>query len=518
MVKAKAKSGRSDPTVAIIGAGVGGVAVAVKLKMAGFTRFTVFEQSDGAGGTWHDNTYPGCEVDIHSHFYSFSFMPYDWPRTHGTQPMLKKYIEDTIAHFDIGHRFQFNTKVERVEWIDELSAYRVELSTGESHLFTAVVSCVGLLNNPKYPDWPGLDTFQGAKFHTARWEHSCYLDDKVVAVVGTGSTSSQVVPAIASRVRRLLVFQREPGWVFPKEERAFTDAERRRYRRSWLYRKRSRYKEWKGAGGYAMALWAGTKMNLQTRDLALKYIAKSVPDPELRKLVTPDYPFGCKRTVRASTFYEALNRDNVTLVPKAVERVTRTGVVADDLEHDVDVLIMATGFQPQNFLATFEVIGAGGRRLHDVWGDTPKAFLGITVPGFPNFFMIYGPNTNGGGSIICNNELEAYVVVRAMKRIRRGAVAVDTRQFAFDRYIRWIDGLADKHLHGQRMCHNYYHSPSGRNVTQLTLSHPQFAVVTRLFPPFGLKSIRRRRWLPTTGTNGTAATRGVVERAQPRSG
>jgi cation diffusion facilitator CzcD-associated flavoprotein CzcO len=480
-----------SPTVAIIGAGVGGVAASVKLKKAGITGFTVFEQSDGAGGTWHDNTYPGCEVDIHSHFYSFSFMPHDWSHTHGTQPMLKRYIESTIDHFGIGANFRFNTKVERVAWLPERSGYLVTLGNGEELAFDAVISCVGLLNNPKYPTWPGLETFQGPKFHTARWDHASALENRRVAVVGTGSTASQVVPAIAPFVSELMVFQREPGWVFPKEEREFTDRERRRYRKSVLYRRWSRFKQFRRAGSYTKALWEGTPLNQQTREIALRYIEDTVPDQELRAIITPDYPFGCKRTVQATTYYPALNRENVTVIPHAVERVTTTGLVAGGAEYDADVLIMATGFQPQNFLATFDVIGADGRSLREVWGDTPKAFLGITVPGFPNFFMIYGPNTNGGGSIICNNELQAGAIARAIKRLRRGATSVDTRIGAFERYVKWIDSLAGKHLTGQRMCHNYYHSPSGRNVTQLTLSHPQYAVATWILPIVGWRTGKR---------------------------
>lgn len=496
MIIPKRRTRDRRPTVAIIGAGLGGIAAAVKLKRAGITDFTIFEQSDGAGGTWHDNTYPGCEVDIHSHFYSFSFMPYDWPRTHGTQPMLKQYVEDTIDHFDIRGHFQFNSKVERVTWIDELGSYRVTLTTGDDAIFTAVISCVGLLNNPNYPTWPGLNTFHGPKFHTARWDHGCDLENKTVAVVGTGSTSSQVVPAIAPTVKKLLVFQREPGWVFNKQERDFSAKERQRYRSSSLYRRWSRYRQYRIAGSYVQALWAGTPLNDQMRENALSYLEEVIPDPELRKIVTPDYPFGCKRTVQASTFYPALNQDNVTVVPHAVERVTQTGVVAAGTEYAIDALIMATGFQPQNFLSTFEVAGTRGQKLHDVWGDSPKAFLGITVPGFPNFFMIYGPNTNGGGSIVCNNELQASAIVRAIKWLRRGVLAIDTRQAIHDRYIEWIDGLADKHLAGQRMCHNYYHSPSGRNVTQLTLSHSQYGLATWLLPLVGLKFILRRSRTP----------------------
>lgn len=484
---------RSQPSIAIIGAGTAGVATAVKLKRAGFTAFTVFEQSGGAGGTWYDNTYPGCEVDIHSYFYSFSFMPYDWPRTHADQPTLRRYIDDTIDHFGIRAHFQFRTKVEEAVWDEERQVYRVRLDSGEERDFTVVVSCLGLLNYPRYPDWPGLDEFEGTAFHTARWEHQHDLTDKTVAFVGTGSTASQAVPAIAPTVRKLMLFQREPGWVLPKGERDFTPAERDRWLRRPLIRKWLRYKEYRKMGRLVAGLWReGTTLNRQLRDTALAYISDQIQDPALRAKVTPDFPFGCKRTIQASTFYAALNRDNVDLVPHAVERVTPKGVVADGVEYPADVLILATGFQPQNFLASLRVVGRGGKEIHEAWGDTPRAFLGMSVPGFPNFFMIYGPNTNGGGSIIYNNERAAESVVRMVRRLARGAEAVEVRRPAYEWYVAWIDKMADKRLTAQRHCHNYYFSPSGRNVTQFPMSHLTYSLATKLLPPLGVRSIRRR--------------------------
>jgi cation diffusion facilitator CzcD-associated flavoprotein CzcO len=482
---------RSDPCIAIIGGGIGGIATAVKLRRAGFNNFVVYEKSSGAGGTWYDNTYPGCEVDIHSYSYSFSFMPYDWPVTHPNQATLRQYLEDTIDKFDLRSHFRFDTRVTECVWRDEDQVYLMRLADDSQIEAQIVVSCVGLLNDPKYPDWPGLDQFSGIKFHSARWEHSHDLSDKVVAFVGTGSTASQAVPAIAPHVKELKLFQREPGWVIPKNERRFSARERANYLRSPIIRRWKRYKQWLITGRLIRGLYRdGTRLNLKYRDAAVKYIEKEIHDPEVRRAVTPDFPFGCKRIVQASTFYSSLNRGNVKLIPHAVEKVTSSGVIAGGVEHSADVLIMATGFQPQNFISTLRVVGNTGKSLQEVWDGTAEAFLGITVPGFPNFFMIYGPNTNGGGSIVFNNERQAEVVVRIARRLRRGVTSVDTSVRIHRAWNRRIDKLADTRLGGQRQCHNYYRAPSGRNVTQLPMGQLGYTLSTWILAAIGLRSRR----------------------------
>jgi cation diffusion facilitator CzcD-associated flavoprotein CzcO len=490
-LSAAGRRGRRDPSIAIIGAGLGGIATAVLLKRAGFDRLVVFEQSSGPGGTWHDNTYPGAEVDVQSHFYSFSFMPYDWPATHATQAVLKAYIEATIERFGLSAHLRFDTRVVDVAWDPQDAAYVIRTANGEEHRANLVVSAVGLLSNPRYPTWPGLASFEGPKFHSSRWEHEHDLRDRVVAVVGTGSTAAQIVPAIAADVRALYLFQREPGWVFPKFERPFTSEERRRYLGSPLVRRWDRYLAYRKGRPFVKGFWKTKRSNQKLRETALSYIRQEIHDPNLRALVTPSYPFGCKRVVLASTYYAALNRDNVKLVPHAVESVTPKGVVANDVEYEVDVLVMATGFQAQRFLSTVHVTGEGGRSLDEVWEGTPRAFLGVTVPGFPNFFMIYGPNTNGGGSILNTHEIEARMIVRTAKRIRRGPAALDTRRRALDLYVRWIDAQNTKRLSGQEVCHTYYFSPSGRNVTQLSISKYTFMFLARVLPWLGIRPVPR---------------------------
>lgn len=478
-------------SVAIIGAGFGGIATAVKLKQAGFEDFVVFEKSTGPGGTWWDNTYPGCEVDVPSHVYSFSFfVDFDWSRTHAPQPELQRYAEETIDRFGIRPHFRFGSEVRSAVWNTEDDRYDVTLASGETAPFNLVVSCLGMLNVPKYPDWPGLESFEGPRFHTARWDHDVDLTGKRVAVVGTGSTAAQVVPAVAPQVGRLLVFQRQPGWIIPKGEREFSVRERARYRRHpWLIRA-ERYRFFARDHHFANhAFEVGSRVNRKMLETSLRFLDSDIEDPELRRRLRPDYPWGCKRAVIASTFYAALNRANVTLVPSAVAQVTPRGLVDETgAEHEVDVLVMSTGFQPYNSVADLDVVGPDGCSLREIWDGSPEAFLGITVAGIPNFFILFGPNTNGASSIITQLEMQADVVVRTARRMqRRGITAVDTRPTAMRRFVQWVDRRNRKmQSAGFAGCTNYYFSAKGRNVTQWPSSHAKYLLMTKLLPRWAM--------------------------------
>jgi cyclohexanone monooxygenase len=478
--------------VAIIGAGLGGIAAAVKLKRSTSAEFVVFEQSAGVGGTWYDNRYPGCEVDVHSHAYSFSFLKYDWKRTHATQPELLAYAEHVVERFGLTPHLRLNTRVTDLVWEESTSTYTLSTADGDSHEFDVVISALGLLSVPRYPEWPGLETFAGPCFHTSRWEDHD-LTGKSVAVVGTGSTAVQIIPAIAPVAGQVHVFQREPGWVEPKNEREYTERERWMFRNvplvQRLHRARIFHQGNKRFKGYDV----GSRRQRRMREVCERFIAGSIADPQTRAAVTPGYPWGCKRPVLSSTFYPALNRDNVELVPHAVTRVTPTAVVdATGTTRDIDVLILSTGFQPTKFLAGLDVKGRDGRSIHDVWRERASAFLGITVPGFPNFFILYGPNTNGGVSVIAQLERQAEVMVGAVRRMERARHgSVDTSPNATRRFVEWVDRrLATSASAMNSGCHNYYHDPSGHNVTQWPAGHLAYAVATRVLARFGLRTRR----------------------------
>jgi cation diffusion facilitator CzcD-associated flavoprotein CzcO len=470
------------PRVVVVGAGFGGIAAGVKLKRAGINTFTIYESSLGIGGTWWDNTYPGAEVDVGSHLYCFSFKPHDWTRTHARQPELQKYLEEAVDEFGLRPHVQLGLAAESATWHDDLHVWTVRLDDGTVDECHVLVSAVGFLNVPRDPDWPGLDDFEGPKFHTARWEHQHDLTGKVVAVVGTGSSATQVAPAIQPIVKQLYVFQREPGWIMPKGERDFTDGERATFAKPW----RRKWERWRLKYMLEKNLWGGrlfrpgTKINEARQQLCVDYIARELADhPDLREAVTPTHPFGGKRPVFASTFYSALKQENVELVPRAVASVTRTGIVDDDgAERAVDVIVLATGFQPTNYLARLRVVGRDGRTLQEHWADEPHAFLGITVPRFPNFYMLYGPGTNGGELVIML-ESQAEYAVRAVKRMIRECVTAIEVKPSFE--ARWYGWLQSR-MAGTSwtMCNNYFKGPTGKIVTQWPSGNMVYRALTKL--------------------------------------
>jgi cation diffusion facilitator CzcD-associated flavoprotein CzcO len=473
---------RTSPCITIVGGGFGGIAAAVKLKRAGIEAFTIFEKSAGIGGTWWDNVYPGAEVDVGSHLYSYSFHRHNWTRTHARQAELQEYLEDVVGKFDLRRHIRLETAVERAEWDEANHAYTVTLAGGEAFISRVVISAVGLLNVPRYPDWPGLEDFKGPKFHTSRWENQHELDGKRIAIVGTGSTASQVLPAIAPIAGHVTLFQREPGWVIPKGDRDFTAEERAGFTRPLAYRRERIRLLWQIERGQIRGSIhrPGTKVNELREGQCRGYINAVFKDrPDLLKMVTPQYPYPGKRPVLTGTFYPALLRDNVELIPHAVASVTENGVVDEvGVEHPVDVLVMATGFQPTKYLATLDVIGRGGVSLHQMWDGEPAAFLGITVPGFPNFYMLYGPNTNGG-EIVSHLERQSEFVVRSIRRMTSGKVtAIEVRQRPYDLFNRWLERSMAKTA--WVVSNNYYKTPSGRVVTQWPYGTLLYGALTKL--------------------------------------
>jgi len=489
--------------VGIVGAGLGGIAVAVKLARAGFRAFTVFEAADGPGGVWWQNTYPGAEVDVDSHAYSYSFLRYDWVRTHATQAELQRYVEDVIDRFELRPHLQFGARVHEVRWCDDTEEHVLTTADGVVHHFDIVVSAVGLFNQPRIPGWATDATFDGPVFHTSDWRHDLDLTGKRVALVGTGSSACQVGPAIAPLVRELLVFQREPGYVLPKKEREFTPAERRRFRRLPILPWWDRVKSFHGYSRNIRALRVDHPENARLTEFAHGYIRHKVDDVAVADALTPSYPYGCKRTVFASDWYPMFNLDHVRLVPHEVVAAEPQALVdATGAHHDVDVVVVATGFRATDYLGTLEVHGRGGRSLHDTWGAEPSAFLGVTVPGFPNFFMLFGPNTNGGWSIIAQLERQAELVVRAARLHRRGRTVVDTRPAVDARYQQWLTSeLARKASAVVSGCRNYFRSATGKNVTQWPSAHSTYYVACKVLPLAGWRARRRDRTAPAVVTS-----------------
>lgn len=475
-------AGRPRIRVAIIGAGAGGICMGVALRREGSCDFTIFEKSDGIGGTWWDNRFPGAEVDTAVPFYSYSFHPYAFTRTHIRQPELQAYLENVVDAYGLRPNIRLSTGVARAEWDEASHGYEVVTTSGEREQFDVVVSAVGVLNEPKYPDWPGLERFRRPKFHSARWDQTVDVTGKRVAVVGTGSTAAQIVPAIAPHVAHLSAFQRQPGWVLPKPDRYFTPAERARLMRSG-YRRWARTKQFltyeKTLG---TSFIEGTKPNVAAQRVCEKFIEDTFRDrPDLAKMVTPDYPFGGKRPVKESKFYPALLRDNVELVPHAVIEVTENAVIDDTgTSHEIDVLVMCTGFKAAAYLNTVEIVGRDGRTIHEAWGDEPEAYLGLTVAGFPNFYMLYGPNTNGAPIMFMHERQVEFVMANLKRMVRQELTAIEVRKTVMDVFNRIIQRRMRRHVVGQYPdVHNYGRSPTGRDVIYWAEGMVTYWVLTR---------------------------------------
>lgn len=478
-------------TVAIIGGGFSGIAAAHALSKTS-VEFTVFEASDKVGGTWNFNRFPGAEVDTPSHLYSFSFHPGDWSRPYAQQAELEGYLNEVVDTYGLREHFRFNTRISSVVWDESSQLYQLTTTDGSRYRFKYVISAVGLLNVPNHPDWPGRKSYKGKVVHTARWEDHDFRG-KSVAVVGTGSTAAQVVPALAPLVKELTLFQRQPGWVDPKPAIIFTESQRTQLRKPFQ-RKAERLKlylqqERRWFGG--RILKPGSTVDVTATQVCRDYLDEVFSDrPDLKKALTPTSPYMGKRPIHSSTFYPALLRTNVKLVPRAVQAMSPSGLIdSDGHEHKADIVITATGFQPAKFLTDLEVIGRNGRSIHDRWGVDPEAFLGVAVDGFPNFFMMYGPNTNYY-ALVFNFEQQAKFIVRSVIRtLRLSGSATEVRPEFVAIYNSWLQRRLRKSSFATEK--NYFASSSGRIVTQFADSVSVYWILMNLLRTPAMEVLRR---------------------------
>jgi cyclohexanone monooxygenase len=451
--------------VGIIGAGPGGICAGIRLKQSGYGDFTILEQAPGIGGTWWHNSYPGCACDVPSHLYSFSFATrQEWPRPYGNQPEVRDYLEDCVDRFGIRSHIQLDTKVASASWDDDRSEWHVTVSTGESFAFDVLIGAVGLFNLPVTPDIPGLGLFAGTKFHSARWDHDHDLTGEAVAVIGSAASATQFIPKIAPVVGRLDVYQRTPNWIRPRDD-AYTSEQQARFRGDPSAAAQERETIW----GWIDAIQTldDPATLADSREVCLKNL-EAVADPETRRKLTPDYPFGGKRPLISNDFYPTFNRPNVHLITDRIARITSDAVVtADGAARKADTIVLATGFDTMRFLSAIPVTGRGGRRLQDAWAEAPEAYLGITVSGFPNLFMLYGPNTNNG-SIIFQIECQVGYVLRHITRMDDEHLAwIDVKPEAMAVYNRTLQSeLEAVVVWNSGACRDYYRHPSGRIVTQ----------------------------------------------------
>ncbi len=514
----------SESRVAIIGSGFSGIAAAVALQNAGIDDFTIFEMSAGVGGTWWSNRYPGAEVDLESLIYSFSFAPADWTRTHASWRELQRYLESVVDGFGLRPHLRLGEKVEQITWSAETATWEVETSSGlRLPPFHAVISAVGFLNIPRLPDLGPLDRFRGVVCHTSAWPAGLDLAGKRVGLLGTGSSAVQVATEAARTAAELTIFQASPNWIVPKGARDFTDAERRLQRRRRVYRLRRlqlylQYDMRQYRSGHARR---DGRVNRRRRAMSEAFLEDSLKRrPDLRALVTPTFPFESKRTVVSDTYYPTLLRDNVKLVPRSVTRVSETGVVdADGADHELDVIVLATGFSASDYLANFRVVGTGGHELHERWAGEPEALLGMLVPGFPNFFIMYGPNTNSI-PLVSLYEEQARFAARTIASLDRSSRAwVDVSPEWHRRYNRWLQRALSKTVWTQAS--SYFKAGTGKVVTQWPFSASFYIAALRTARHLALRHGPRTPAVPDVGTqamassdrNGSVAPRGLTLKA-----
>ncbi len=457
---------RRAPSVLIVGAGFGGIAMAIELQRHGFERITILEQAPDLGGTWYYNGYPGAACDVPSHLYSFSFAQRrDWSRLCSPQAEIHDYLRAVAREHDVERFVRCGQRVTSCTWEERRALWHVDTESGERLEADALVLATGQLNQPAYPAIEGIERFRGHSFHSARWDHDYPMAGKRVAVVGTGASAVQFVPELAEQVGRLTVFQRTGNWFLPRRNRRYprlvkAAIERvpgiQEFRRNFMFQ-------------YCEALTASIRHPRTVgRLLGLRsalFMRSQLKDRELRRRVWPDYTFGCKRVLFSSHFLPALARANVEIVTEPIARVQERGILtADGRLHELDCIVWGTGFKTLDFMFPMAIRGSGGRELHEAWVHGARAHLGITAPGYPNMFVMYGPNTNtSGGSIIFYLEAQAGYIRQALQQmLARGARSIEVKQEAHD--------ASDRALQARfagtawMKCDSWYRDESGRIV------------------------------------------------------
>ncbi len=407
------------------------------LRRAGYPDVTVFERGERVGGVWYHNTYPGAACDIPSHLYEFSFAPNpDWSRRYAPQAEIQAYLERVAAEAGVLDRIRLNTEVSAAAWSEDRSQWIVQTSAGPHEADVLLTAC-GQLSVPSIPPIPGLDGFGGPAFHTAQWRHDVVLEGRRVAVIGTGCSAIQAVPAIQPLVAHVDVYQRSPGWTFPRMDFTYSERTKRMFRRWPALQRADRASIFAFHETAAAAMTSKPWLLSAFRALGRYQINRAIKDPELRRKVTPTDVVGCKRVMVTDDWYPTLAEPNVSLITDPVQSFTAAGVrTRDGVERPADAIVFATGFATHGFIAPMEITGEGGRALAEEWAEVPRAYLGLSVPGFPNLFLLYGPNTNGGsGSVIFTLESGIRHVIAALNTLQAArADRIEVRREALEEY------------------------------------------------------------------------------------
>jgi cation diffusion facilitator CzcD-associated flavoprotein CzcO len=473
-----------DVDVVIIGAGFAGLCMAIRLRQAGLS-FVILERAGQIGGTWYTNSYPGCSCDIPSQLYSFSFeLNANWSRTYPQQSEILGYLQGCVGKYKLTDDILLSTEAREAVFDEADQVWRVRTDRGDTFAARALVSAMGPLSRPVLPNIPGIERFKGKAFHSSQWDHSYDFAGKKVAVIGTGASAIQFVPQIASQAEKLCVFQRSPPWILPKLDVRHAKwvllmlryiPGSKRLARSLLYW----CQEAIGAGlAHPTLMWPMAR-------LARAHLARKIADPDLRKALAPSYAMGCKRILLSNDYYDALARTNVELVTDDIAEIADRGIVTQDRsERSFDAIIFGTGFRGTDLLSPLRVTGRNGSTLSDVWGDRAEAFLGMTVTGFPNFFMLVGPNTFlAHNSVVFMIEAQVHYIVKGLQWLRKsGNSTMDLRSDAQDSFNRDMRKRTQETVWSSG-CRSWYLDDAGRNVSLLPTSPTRYWLRTRRFFP-----------------------------------
>lgn len=475
-------------TAIIIGSGFGGQAAAINLRRIGIEDFLILERRAWMGGTWSQNSYPGAAVDVQSPLYSLSFEPYKWSQMFAEQDELVEYTNHVLAKHGLREKTRLNANVTKVQWDEATQTWQVQLESGETMAAKFLVNASGPLSTPVIPHFKGRDTFEGQTFHTNNWQHSYDHKGKRVAIIGSGASAAQVIPAIAPEVKELHVFQRTPHWVLPRPDHVFSKFERALLGNKLIYKALRTAIYWALESRVIGFKYSKKMLNVVAQQAALKHIARQISDPALRQAVTPDYTIGCKRIILSSTLYPALCRPNVQLHPKddGIAEINARGILtAKGQQIDLDLIVYSTGYDATDGVISYPVVGKGGRSVQDVWAEFPRAYLGTAMPGFPNFFIVTGPNTGiGHTSAIFVIEAQMEYIRRAIAAVQKqGAKAIEVKPQAEADYTTMIHREMKQTVWQSGGCTSWYKSKSGHVIAMFPGFSFTFRQMAKAFKP-----------------------------------
>lgn len=468
--------------VIIIGSGFGGQLAALNLVKEGIEDFLILERREFMGGTWRQNVYPGAAVDVPSTLYSLACEPYDWTQMYAEQHELNQYTDYIINKHKLREKTATKANVINIAWDESEQHWCVILAEGETYTAQFVVNASGPLSTPVIPDFKGRDTFKGKSFHSNNWDSTYEYKNKRVAIIGSGASAAQIIPAIFSDVDHLDVFQRTPHWVIPRNDYVFKTWQRAILRKKWAYKALRVLIYWALEYRVIGFKYSQGMLNFIGRRNAQKLIKKQIKDPETQKKVTPDFDFGCKRVILSDTLYETYCKDNVTLFDKSngIKEITVNGIITQDgIEHDLDLIVYSTGYDATDGVISYPVLGRGGKILAQTWEDYPRAYMGTCVPGFPNLFIVTGPNTGiGHTSALFLIESQMRYIMACITQLKKGNhQVIEVKEEAEQKYTDHIHSEMTKTVWHKGGCNSWYKSKSGK--------------VIAMFPGF---SFTYRRW------------------------